>query len=684
MKEHRIIIYAGTTEGRKLTEYLLARGVFVHACVATEYGEKLLKEHEHLTVSHERQNKEQMARLIDEIRPEYVIDATHPYAQEVTKNIKEACTECSYSVTYLRLLRESALGEEKETEESVYVSNVKEAVEYLKTTKGNILATTGSKELDAYTELPEYAERIYARVLSVKNVVEKCDALGITGRHLICMQGPFSMEMNLAMLKDYQIRYLVTKESGTTGGYEEKCEAARRAGVTLVVIGRPVEESGYRYQELCEYLKEHLEITDEKEKLEVSLVGIGTGSERTFTIEAMQICREAELMIGAERMLQAAKKILEKDGAKNQVRFYKEYRADKIAAYIKEHPEYQKVAVVLSGDPGFYSGAKKLKEVLTDGRLAKRSVSVEIIPGISSIVALSARLGVSWEDAVFTSVHGRNTNLLSIVRENPKVFVLAGSAENIQKTGKIFTEYGYGNLEVSIGVNLSYEKEEILHLSMQDCMEYENDALAVMYIENPKAVGGTGTSGIADREFLRGDVPMTKEEVRTVSLSKMKLKKNSIVYDIGAGTGSVSVEAARLVTGGQVYAVETKKEAVELIYQNSRKFGTDNLTVVAGMAPEVLKELPSPDAVFIGGSKGHLKEILDVIAKKNPKARIVLNAITLETVMEALECLKSRTYLDDEIVQVQISKARNIGSYHMMTGQNPVYVISFTLNEEQE
>ena len=123
---------------------------------------------------------------------------------------------------------------------------------------------------------------------------------------------------------------------------------------------------------------------------------------------------------------------------------------------------------------------------------------------------------------------------------------------------------------------------------------------------------------------------------------------------------------------------------MELIYQNSRKFGTDNLTVVAGMAPEVLKELPSPDAVFIGGSKGHLKEILDVIAKKNPKARIVLNAITLETVMEALECLKSRTYLDDEIVQVQISKARNIGSYHMMTGQNPVYVISFTLNEEQE
>lgn len=699
-----------------MTEYLLAQGVYVHACVATEYGESLLKNHEHLTVSHERQNREQMIELIESIQPEYVIDATHPYAQEVTKNIKEACVVCSYPVSYLRLLREkiSAKDEKAENdlvenpEDIVYVSDVRSAVEYLKTTSGNILVTTGSKELDAYTELPDYKERIFARVLSVKNVVEKCDALGITGKHLICMQGPFSMEMNLAMLTDYQIRYLVTKESGTTGGYEEKCEAARRAGASLVVIGRPVEETGYSFSELCEYLRETLGIeAEKKEKLKISLVGIGTGSEKNFTIEAKEICRESDLLIGAGRMLQAAEKIIYKNqknpkvsnapqeasglnvkkapqtGAGREVKLYKEYRADQIVDYIRDHPEYQNVAVVLSGDPGFYSGAKNLKDALLDGRLSDRDVSVEVIPGISSVIALSAKLGVSWEDAVFTSVHGRGANLVSIVRQHPKVFVLAGSAENIRKMGEIFLAYGYGNLKVSIGVNLSYENEQILQMTMQECTDYENDALAVVYIENPEAEV-TVTGGIPDEAFLRGEVPMTKEEVRTVSLSKMHLQKDSIIYDIGAGTGSVSIEAARLADAGHVYAVETKEAAVELIRQNARKFGTDNLTVVPGLAPEALEELPAPDIVFIGGSKGHLKEIIDVIAKKNPKARVVLNAITLETVMEALECLKSRNYLEDEIVQVQISKARKIGTYHMMTGQNPVYVISFTLDEEQE
>ena len=691
MKEHKIIIYAGTTEGRKLTEYLLAQGAYVHACVATEYGESLLKSHEHLTVSHERQNREQMIELIESVQPEYVIDATHPYAQEVTKNIGEACRACSYPVPYLRLLRECVAEKEEWDKNSsenqknvIYVSDVKSAVEYLKTTTGNVLVTTGSKELEAYTELPEYKDRIFARVLSVKNVVEKCDALGITGKHLICMQGPFSMELNLAMLRDYQIRYLVTKESGTTGGYEEKCEAARGAGAILVVIGRPVEETGYSFSELCEYLREKLEIdAEKKEDLKVSLVGIGTGAERTFTIEAREICKEADLLIGAGRMLQVAKKVVGEAGRNHKAEFYKEYRADQIVDYLKNHPEYQSVAVVLSGDPGFYSGAKKLKESLLDGRLSDREVSVEVIPGISSVVALSAKLGVSWEDAVFTSVHGRGANLVSIVRQHPKVFVLAGSAENIRNMGENFLTYGYGNLKVSIGVNLSYENEEILQITMQECTEYEKDALAVVYIENPEAEVAV-MGGIPDVLFLRGEVPMTKEEVRTISLSKMHLKKDSIVYDIGAGTGSVSVEAARLADVGQVYAVETKEEAVELIRENARKFGTDNLTVVLGMAPEALEELPAPDVVFIGGSKGYLKEIMNVIVKKNPKARVVLNAITLETVMEALECLKSRKYLEDEIVQVQISKARKIGSYHMMTGQNPVYVISFTLDEEQE
>lgn len=677
MISRKVIIYAGTTEGRCLAEYLLQYGVRVHVCVATAYGESLLKEDANLTVTHERQDVEAMQKLMENFMPDYIIDATHPYAKEVTLNLQKACESYGMEARYLRLIRTSSK-EKKQDPDCVWVSDISEAVEYLAQTEGKILATTGSKELEAYTRIPNYKDRVCVRVLSVKNVVDKCEELGFAGKNLICMQGPFSMELNLAMLRNFQISYLVTKESGSTGGYEEKCEAARRAGVKMVVIGRPSEETGRTYEEMCAYLAEELELETCCEKMEnvprkISLVGIGTGSEETFTIGGKRICQSADLLIGAKRMLLSA--------AGNGQATFQEYQADKIAEYLLEHPEYRNIAVALSGDPGFYSGAKRLKEVLEEKVLPKDpKMTIEIIPGISSVIYLSAKLGVSWEDAVFSSVHGRKANLITLVRKYRKLFVLAASAETVREIGNIFTDYGYGDLKVCIGVDLSYDTEQIMIETMKDCASYDGNSLAVLYIENEVAGQAVVTHGISDDCFIRGKVPMTKEEVRTVSLSKMRIQSHSVIYDVGAGTGSVAVEAALQADQGQVYAIEWKEEATKLILENQRKFGADNLTVVQGMAPEALRELPAPDIVFIGGSKGHLSEILDTVAEKNPKARIVINAITLETLSEAIEYCKKKKHLDEEVVQVQISKAGYIGNYHMMTGQNPVYIISFTLD----
>ena len=216
---------------------------------------------------------------------------------------------------------------------------------------------------------------------------------------------------------------------------------------------------------------------------------------------------------------------------------------------------------------------------------------------------------------------------------------------------------------------------------MKECIHYEGNPLAVLYIENPEADKTVLTHGIPDDAFVRGKTPMTKEEVRSVSLSKMRVCRDSVIYDIGAGTGSVAVEAALQADMGHVYAVEMKEESAQLIEKNRRKFGADNLTIIRGMAPEALKELPAPDIVFIGGSKGHLNEIIETVCQKNPKARIVINAITLETLSEAVACCQNKKHLDDEIVQVQISKSDKIGNYHMMKGQNPVYIISFTMDD---
>lgn len=660
MRETKILIYAGTTEGRRLAEYLVRRKVRVHVCVATAYGESLLPEEEYITVTHERMDCEEMQNFIKEYAPLYVIDATHPYAKEVTENLKMACEQCK--VSYLRLIRRS-----EEIQDCICVENVEAAVRYLEGTKGNILVTTGSKELEAYTHLTDYQERVYARVLSVKSVAAKCEDLGFAGRHLICMQGPFSVEMNLAMIREYGIDYLVTKESGVTGGYPEKCQAAYMAGAKLVVIGRPLLEDGYTYDEIIRFLKKEINLQD---KWKVTLVGIGMGSEDVFTIEGKKACQSAQLLIGAKRMLEAASSAGQPT--------YAAYKPDEILQYIKTHPEYEEVAIALSGDVGFYSGARRLLSLLKK----EPQVEVKVIPGISSVAYLSARLGVSWEDAALVSVHGRKENLISVVCNSKKAIALVGTADGVRDICRKLVEFGYGHLTVCVGTELAYDTEKIVNGTAKSLVDYQGKDLAVVYIENPEGGEGTVTQGLPDQVFIRGDVPMTKEEVRCVSIAKLRLRRDSIVYDVGAGTGSVAVEAALKADQGWVYAIEIKEEAATLIRENQKKMRVDNLTVVKGEAPGVLKELPSPDCVFIGGSKGHLKEILQMIAKKNPKARIVINAIALETLAEAIACIKELSIAEEEIVQIAVAKTRNIGHYHMMMGQNPVFVISFTLKGE--
>ncbi len=179
-----------------------------------------------------------------------------------------------------------------------------------------------------------------------------------------------------------------------------------------------------------------------------------------------------------------------------------------------------------------------------------------------------------------------------------------------------------------------------------------------------------------DEWFIRGKVPMTKSEVRAVSISRLELAPDSVLWDVGAGTGSVSVEASFLLPEGQVYAVEKNPQAVELIRKNREKFGRDNLTVVPGDAPGALGQLPDPTHVFLGGSGGRMGEILDLAMGRNPRVRVVINTISLESLGEAVSWLERRK-ISGEIVSLQTARGRRAGRYHLMEGQNPVYVIAF-------
>ncbi len=667
MKTSRIVLFGGTTEGRKLAEYLAGHEVQVYVCVTTSYGESLMNA-SNLHITHEPMDEEEMDRFFKEVRPDFVIDATHPYAREVTAHVKEACLECG--LTYLRLVREST----DPVEKAVYVEDIVTAADYLTETTGNILVTTGSKELQAYTRIPQYRERIYARVLPTSDVVRTCEELGFAGPHLICMQGPFSEEMNRVVLKEHQIRYLVTKDSGVEGGFPQKAAAAEDTGATLVVIGRPEEEEGYTYTEMIRLLREKLGVKNDS--IHVDLVGIGMGSGATLTEEGKEALSSADLLIGASRMVGAVKQ----EGQPTCTA----YRPEEILKAIREHPDCTRVAVALSGDAGFFSGAKEIQARLDE----EPDLTVCRISGISSVSYFCAKLGISWEDAALVSIHGQSANVISEIRTHRKTFVLAGDAEGIRSLFRQMTEYGYGTLPVAIGENLSYENEVIRKGQASDFCTYDGSGLAVLYIEHAGSEKESGGFGINDEAFLRGKVPMTKAEIRSIVLSKLELKKDAVVYDIGAGTGSVAVEAARQATEGQVYAIEREEAALTLIAENQKRFKVDNLSIVSGEAPEALQGLPVPDSVFIGGSGGRLKEILERILTELPEekpVRCVLDAITLETlsgiVSQMDELRRAGVMTLDEVLQVSVAKSRPAGSVHIMTGQNPVYIASFTLQK---
>ena len=254
-KNPAILIFAGTTEGRTLAEYASAHSISCFVSVATDYGKNLIKHLEDITILTGRMDEKEMEHFIEENDIRLVIDATHPFAREVTENIRSACEKVRTrsEVRYVRCIR--PFENRSSDEQIIYTESVQEAVEYLKKTTGNILIATGSKELHLYTEIENYRERCFARVLSTEPAVRESVRLGFEGKHLFAMQGPFAPDLNLALLRQTKASYFVTKETGKAGGFEEKAEAAEMTGAVLVVIGRP-EENGESVETVKEMIRE--------------------------------------------------------------------------------------------------------------------------------------------------------------------------------------------------------------------------------------------------------------------------------------------------------------------------------------------------------------------------------------------------------------------------------------------
>lgn len=222
---------------------------------------------------------------------------------------------------------------------------------------------------------------------------------------------------------------------------------------------------------------------------------------------------------------------------------------------------------------------------------------------------------------------------------------------------------------------MSYPDEQYYQIEPHEAEMLTTEGLYGCIIINHKPEKLPLTRHISDDLFIRDKVPMTKAEVRTLSIAKLQLEERAVVYDIGSGTGSIAVEIAQHSPTIQVYAIEQKKEAAELIRRNAKMFGLDNIKVIEGMAPEVLVGLPKATHVFIGGSKGKLKDIIKLIGESQSETRVVINAISLETIKEITEIV--RDFPEAELVQVSISRSKNLGEYHMMQAENAVIICAF-------
>ena len=340
------------------------------------------------------------------------------------------------------------------------------------------------------------------------------------------------------------------------------------------------------------------------------IIGAGTGGKEFLTEKGLQLTKSCDVVYSScKRLSQQLSTVREDIIESSVIQMQQEI--------LKCESEF--IGVLVSGDTGFFSIAGALVQKLLE------CCDIEVICGISSLQYFCSKLGISYENMKIVSLHGREKSVLGAVSYNPKVFVLTGGNKKAHNVCSELADKGLGEIRVTAGENLSMPNERIVKGSAIELSEYTFDDLTVLLFENDCFVNSY--LPLYDVDFLRGEVPMTKEEVRFVTLSKLAIEPCDIVYDIGAGTGSVAIEMARRAYDGSVYAIEQKEEGVALINSNRHRLGGYNVTVIHGNAPEAFINLPRPDKAFIGGSSGNMDEIVDLLLEKNPNITLAANEL---------------------------------------------------------
>lgn len=401
----------------------------------------------------------------------------------------------------------------------------------------------------------------------------------------------------------------------------------------------------------------------------VTIIGAGPGNPDLLSRAALDAIDIADVVIGAHRALAGI------DVPPDVVRYELVKTADIVAA-LTDAASWQRAVVVMTGDVGLFSGARRLVEAFS----GDAQVDVRVVPGISSASYLAARLARPWQDWRFASAHGVACDIVAEAERAGELFLATSGGEDPSRLSGDLVQAGFGDARVTVAERLSYPDERITCATASEIAGQTFDDLNVMLIEFAGGAASSrwpyASSGIPDELFIRGDVPMTKQEVRAVALAKLRLTATDTVWDVGAGTGSVSIEAALVARAGSVWAVERNAAGVQLIRENADAFGCGNVHAVPGVAPEALAKLPVPDAVFVGGSAGELPSIVEAALEKNSQVRLCVPCVTVETLTEACALLSGLRFKGFEACQVSAARAEAVGLHHLLKAQNPVFLVS--------
>lgn len=400
----------------------------------------------------------------------------------------------------------------------------------------------------------------------------------------------------------------------------------------------------------------------------VYIIGVTSEGAAGLSARALRLLKRAEVVFGGQRLLDMFPSLKgEKFGIGKNLA--------EVAGLIERDMTTKRVVVLASGDPGFYGIAAYLV-----GKLGKPRF--EIIPNVSAMQLAFARIRESWTGAVFVSAHGRLAGeIVEAVRHHDKIGIFTGGENTPSVIAGILLASGLRGYRVYVCQDLGSRAEKIIKTDLRHLSGRDFAPLNVMILikEKSQPVVAAWAPGIPDDEFYQRkplDGLITKLEVRAVSLAKLRLGEGSVVWDIGAGSGAVSIEAALLARQGSVYAVEKNAADATIIKKNIRKFGVSNVTVTQALAPDGLESLPAPAAVFIGGSGGNMAEILAVTCRRlKPGGRIVINLVVMENLTIAVNTLKANGFTV-EISLVNIARSASILELTRFSALNPVYVVA--------